>query len=121
MGESNPIRVALRSWREKRFAAAECSKLLALYQAVSSHESGHSRQDAYGEVVMAHTGCDVAQARLTLAHAAENYASWPVSRDLKFRDVVHFVIASRLLDISGKGSIQVDLKHVVSARIPSSL
>jgi len=44
-----------------------------------------------------------------------------VSRDLKFRDVVHFVVASRLLDTSESGSIQADLKPVIRARIPSSL
>lgn len=118
---SAPARV-LRAWRERRLAASCCSDLLALYKAVAATHPELSGTRLYEEVVVAHRLCDPEAARAVLRQAQQSYAIWPVERELRFRDVVHYIAVSQIL-VADRATpwAEADVKRIVDASIPNAL
>ena len=123
MAKGQPIWSALLSaWREKRFAEACCRKLLKTYTAIAAEHPHLSRSELYERVVAAHTGRETAAVAGLLQGAQESFATWPMSRDLIFRDVAHFLAMSEYLAAHEESRwLNSDLKPVVNRLIPHDL
>ena len=52
----------------------------------------------YERILSARFGLDGSDARELVEGARESYAEWPVERELKFSDVVHYLVTVRCLD-----------------------
>lgn len=87
----------LSAWREKRFTCDCCRRLLKLHAEVLAREPALAGWPLYKEIVVRHLGGDQDGAEALLQRAQESFASWPVSRALIFRDVVHYLAVSELL------------------------
>ena len=112
----------LRSWRERRFAAARCKSLRELHTSLRSTQPHLTGEALYLALLSTATGGDAGAAKELLESARESYAEWPVPRSLRLRDIVHRLI---VLEFSNrhpdKPWLQVSLKRVVDNGIPSQL
>lgn len=111
-----------RTWRERRMATRCCRKLLSLYETLVADNPHLSGNRLYEGVVAAHNCCDASAARLALKEAAQSYASWPVERDLNFRDVVHYLAVREIFVADSTVPwAQADIKRIIDASIPKDL
>ena len=76
----------------------------------------------YHAIVARQTGLDDFGVREILERAEVSFASWPIERPLKFRDVVQYIVATRCLnaDASALG-IRSRLTTIVAEEIPGEL
>ena len=71
---------------------------------------------------MARTGNDTVTADAILRIAEESFATWPVSRDLNFRDVVHYLAVSEFLASHPDSRwVHTDMRRIVQSSIPHEL
>jgi YHS domain-containing protein len=120
--EDHGLLSPLAAWRERHFAAVCCRELLKLYHTVAAQRPDLARADLYRQIVVERTDSDNTAADTILRLAEESFASWPVSRELNFRDVVHYLAVSEFLD-SHKGSrwVHADMRRIVHSVIPHDL
>ena len=112
----------LISWRERRHVARTSRAMLAQYRSIAKSNPELSHSEIYRFVVMAHTGCDLSTASKILDRAEESFAEWPVNRDLKLRDVVHYLTVTEYLDRYGKDFwLRSEINKMVSTHIPGNL
>lgn len=71
--------------------------MLKLHRVVSLAHPSAKGPELYRHIVMARVGGTLAAADAILTRAAESFATWPVERALKFRDVVHYLVVSEYL------------------------
>ena len=109
--------------RERRHAAKTSRELLKLYRRVASARPDLKKQELYQSIVMVHAGGTAAAADQVLARAAESFATWPVERALKFRDVVHYLAVSDYLASNEDGAAwtRENLGRIVALWVPASL
>jgi hypothetical protein len=109
-------------WRERRFARRVSRDLLKLYRIISASQPGLRGPDLYRKVVMAYTRADAASADTVINQAEESFAAWPVQRELKFCDVVHFIAVSEFLASHGNSPwIHANVGREVASQIPHNL
>jgi transposase len=115
-----PLFVGLR---ERRHAAKTSRELLKLYREVAAARPGLKKQELYRSIVMARAGGAAAAADEVLVRAAESFATWPVERALKFRDVVHYLAVSDYLASNDDGAAwtRENLGRVVALLVPGRL
>jgi hypothetical protein len=111
----------LLPWREQRYAVRISEELLKLYHLVVSGCSATARREIYRRVVMIRTGADADEARAILVRAEQSFASWPVNRELRFRDVVHYLAVSEYLVFGNRTSTRIDMGRLINGRIPRHL
>jgi YHS domain-containing protein len=112
----------LAALRERHSATVCCRELLKLYQSVAAEHPGQDRSALYRHVVMSRTGHDAAAADAVLRAAEESFASWPASRDLNFRDVVHYLAVSEFLAAHPESRwLHADMRRIVQSSIPREL
>jgi len=107
---------------ERWYAWRASRALLEQYQRVRSEDEQLSGRALYERVLSRHSGFTDAGAAVILDGAEQSYCSWPVSRELRFRDVVSYVIAREYLHSHNflRGT-QTDIRRVVARVIPSEL
>lgn len=66
-------------------------RMLKLYQQVRS-ESGLTGTPLYEQVIMRWSQTDIKATTAILRHAEESFCSWPAWHDLRFRNVVQYVV-----------------------------
>jgi hypothetical protein len=110
-------------WRERRFAARTSRQLLKLHRQVAAAHPGAGRQQLYRLIVMARLGATAQVADAVLTRAAESFASWPVERALRFRDVVHYLAVSDYLGTDAELAewTRENLGHVVAEFVPDTM
>ena len=109
-------------WRERRFAGRHCRVLLRLHRRVARRHPGLRGPELYRHIVAARSGADPAAAQAVLQGAEESFARWPVSRELSFRDVVHYLsVTEYFARHAGVRLMQADVKRVVDDSIPAHL
>ncbi len=112
----------LGAWRERRYVARRCRELLALLRGVQQSQPGLDGPALYRRVVALALGGDEAAVERVLRHAEENFATWPVSRPLSFRDVAHHLaVAEYFARHAGTQQMRAELKRVVDDTIPGDL
>lgn len=121
-GRSGLLRRLWRGWQERRAASHCCRRLLALYQRVAADHPELPALQHYRKVIALHPGLGGLSADEVLQRAKESFATWPEERELRFRDVVHFVAVTRLMAEDGRDrALQTDLRRVIDAVIPHHL
>jgi hypothetical protein len=68
-------------------------RLLHLYETVHREHPKHGARALYEEVVVRWSDVDVPAARAILRRAAQSFVDWDSDRDLRFRDVVIYLVA----------------------------
>jgi hypothetical protein len=68
-------------------------RLLQLYETVHREHPKHGARALYEEVVVRWSDVDVPAARAILRRAAQSFVDWDSDRDLRFRDVVIYLVA----------------------------
>ena len=77
---------------EKRYARHASAQLLDLYWQRRRVQPDLEDRALYESVVAQRLGPQEARAAEIVRRAQESFADWPVERELKFRDVVHYLI-----------------------------
>jgi YHS domain-containing protein len=109
-------------WVEEHLAAECCHELLQLLQGLLQHGPPLQGLALYRHVVVARTAAALDEADEVLRRVDQSYASWPVDRDITFRDVVRYLLAWELWHgADGQQLVQAELKRVVDAHIPHQL
>jgi len=92
-----PIRSLLWERREEKFARSISLEALDGFRRIHAALPDLTGEVLYAEVLVARFGVDEATGRQMVARARESYADWPVERDVRFSDVVHYFVAERCL------------------------
>ena len=110
------------AWRERSFASVRSREMLKLYWTVTARHPGLTGLHLYRKIVAARSSGTAVDADAILDCAEQSFTDWPVSRELKFRDVVHCIAVLEFLDTHKDAhGIQANLRPVVNAVIPSQL
>jgi len=88
---------ALRSWRECSYARRVSRHAVEVYRDIEARRPELTGVNRYKEVVARETGLDDTGVRRILAGAESSFAAWPVERELRFRDVVQYLVISKCL------------------------
>lgn len=114
----------LVAWRERRFVRACCTRLLALYRQAALAQPGLVGEPLYRQVVAASLGGDSPLVDDVIQGARVSYAHWPEERELRFRDVVHYLAVSGYCRAQGRGGkawLRSNIVGVIDAEIPAEL
>ena len=110
------------AWRERRFVAARCHEILALYWRVAQRHPLLTGPSLYREIVNSRGGIAALGVDAVLSCAEQSFAQWPVTRELRFRDIVHCLTVLEFLAAhQDRNWIHADLKPVVNAIVPAEL
>jgi hypothetical protein len=112
----------LRTWRERVTARQISRESLRIYHEVEESSPQLIGVSRYREIVARQTGLDASGVSEILERAESSFASWPVARPLKFRDVVQYIVAIRCLnaDTTALG-IRSRLTTIIAEEIPGDL
>ena len=115
-------RGVLGSWRERRVARRASVESLRFYRELEAAHPGRSAASRYEAVVARRTGLDCAGVRQVLRRAEDSFASWPVERPLRLRDVVQYLVVHECLaaDPSAVGT-RSRLTTIIAEVIPRDL
>ena len=111
-----------RTWRERVTARQISRESLRIYREVEESSPELIGVTRYREIVARQTGLDEAGVNEVLERAESSFASWPVARPLRFRDVVQYIVAWQCLnaDTTALG-IRSRLTTIIAAEIPGEL
>ena len=103
------------AWRTSR-------RLLGLYYRVRAAMPSVPGRPLYEEVVARWAGIDRNAAAAALRRAERSLSGWTADRDLSFRDVAMYVIASSYMQSHpGRYGMRADVAGIVRRVIPASL
>ncbi len=96
-------------------------RMLKLYQQVRT-ECDLTGTSLYEQVIMRWSQIDIRATAAILRHAEESFCTWPASHDLRFRNVVHYVVVYEYLQ-SRKGNLgtQTRMGTTVARVVPDDL
>jgi hypothetical protein len=107
---------------EKRFAWHASRELLDSYKRIQLEEPQLTGRTLYERVVIRRSGLDVQAAVGVLRRAEESFCDWPSGRDLKFHDVVQYVVIDEYLRSHvGTVGTRTNMVKVVARIIPHDL
>ena len=110
---------ALRTWRECSYAKRASRQAVEVYREVEVRRPDLTGVSRYKEVVARQTGLDDTGVRRVLAGAESTFAAWPVERELRFRDVVQYLVLSKCLaDDPHSPAPRSRLTAIIQAEIP---
>jgi len=87
----------VRSGWRRRFAWHASYELLDLYKRIHREEPQLTGRTLYERVVIRRSGLDTKAATGVLMRAEQSFCDWPSGRDLRFRDVVQYVVVDEFL------------------------
>jgi hypothetical protein len=107
---------------EKRFASHASRELLDLYKRIQIEEPQLTGRKLYERVVIRRSGLDAQAAVDVLRRAEESFCDWPSGRDLKFHDVVQYVVIDEYLrsHVASVGT-RTNMVKVAARAIPHDL
>ncbi len=106
--------------KDNRFAKGESHKALRAYQWVHAARPDLQGRDLYEEIV---ANCVVNHretARAYIRHAADSFAAWPANREVRFRDVVSYIIFDQLVVSNQRPDTRADIEAVVASIVPAN-
>src|ERR1700751_3073262 len=77
---------------ERRYAERASAQLLELYRRARHEHPELLRRALYRNIVAQRLGPEARRADELVRRAEQSFADWPADRELKFRDVVHYLI-----------------------------
>jgi len=103
------------AWRMSRQMLACCKRLLATQPALNG-------RPLYAAVLAKQLGLESDRIAQVLAGAEDSFCKWPVERDLRFRDVVHyFVTEDYLRSYPASIGISINVGQLIARAIPKEL
>jgi hypothetical protein len=112
----------VRMWRERATARQISRESLRIYREVEQSYPQLTGVTRYREIVARQTGLDDPSVGDILERAEISFASWPVVRPLKFRDVVQYLVASQCLSAdTATPGIRSRLTTIIAREIPGEL
>jgi hypothetical protein len=112
---------ALRTWRECSYAKRASRRAVQVYREVELTKPELSGLTRYKEVVSRQTGLDDTAVRRILAGAESSFAAWPVERELRFRDVVQYLVISKCLaDEPNALGTRTRLTAIIESEVPEN-
>ena len=107
---------------EKWFAWRASREMLDSYKRARAEEPQVSGKALYERIVVRRSGLDAKAARGILLRAEESFCDWPAGRELRFRDVVLYVIIDEYLRSHvGDLGTQTNMGKIVARVIPKDL
>jgi hypothetical protein len=112
-----------QAWHERRYVGRRCRELLALCQSLRQQHPEMTGIGLYRRIVEHAVGGNAETVDRVLQQAEENFATWPVSRPLSLRDVVHHLaVLEYFKKHAGTQQMRADdLKRLVDETIPGDL
>ena len=96
-------------------------RMLELYQQVRS-ESGLTGISLYEQIIMRRSRIDIRATNTILRHAEASFCSWPSWHDLRYRDVVQYVVICDYLGSREEGvGTQTRMATTVARIVPQEL
>ncbi len=112
----------LRTWRERVTARQISRESLRIYREVEEALPELAGVTRYREIVARQTGLDGAGVDEVLERAENSFATWPVERPLRFRDVVQYIVAWQCLNAGTTAlGVRSRLTAIIAAEIPGEL
>jgi hypothetical protein len=102
------------AWRASR-------ELLGLYKRIHREEPQLIGSRLYERIVTRRSGLDVNAAVGVLRHAEQSFCEWPSERDLKFRDLVLYIVIEEYMRSHVAIGTYTHLEKVVARVIPQDL
>jgi hypothetical protein len=119
-----PTRLPRPAWivAEKWYAWRTTHEMLGWYQRVRGEQPQLTGRTLYQQVIVRRSGLDDEAARGVLRRAHQRFCEWPFERELRFRDVVHYVVIDEYLrsHLNNLGT-HTDMGKVVARLIPHDL
>ena len=111
----------LQPWADRRFARAESRRALSLYGQVHQERPDLQGHALYEEIVRRWPSASAECAVQVVRRAQDSFAAWPAARDVRFRDVVTYVVIDQLIVDGHRTSTSLDIEGVVSKVIPRGM
>ena len=107
---------------ERKYATRASAELLDLYWQQRRSQPDLNGHALYEKVVAQRLGSESGRAGEIVKRAQESIADWPVERDLRFRDVVHYLIFDEYMR-SGKAreGTKTNMGAAVAKIIPEEI
>ncbi len=115
------LRELAQSIADRRYARAESRRALRLHAQVRRERPDLAGRALYCEIIARCLGGEPDRARAYVRHAEDSFAAWPVSRAVRFRDVVAYVIIEERVIAARRASARADIAAVVASLIPTAL
>jgi len=111
------VRLLAEGW----FAWQVSHELLDSYKRMHREEPELTGKTLYERIVIRRTSLDVHAAAGVLRRAEQSFCEWPSERDLKFRDVVRYIVIQDYMKSHTAIGTYTNLEKVVAYVIPDDL
>ena len=109
-------------WQQRRAARLVSRDVLRHFRELQQEGAVLESEQTYALAVARHARASDEEATAVLAAAQESFATWPVERPLRLRDVVQYLVLSQcLLEHGGESGVCAQLTGIVAEEIPGNL
>jgi hypothetical protein len=107
---------------ERRYAKQASTQLLTLYRRERRDHPEVSSRELYQSIVAQRLGPQAGRAAEIVRRAEESFTDWPVARELKFRDVVHYLIFEEYTRVGAvREGTKTNMGLVIARVIPGDI
>jgi hypothetical protein len=107
---------------ERRYAKVASSQLLELYRQERRGRPELNRRALYQSIVAQRLGPQSGRSGEIVRRAEESFTDWPSDRELKFRDVVHYLIFDEYVHLANaREGTRTNMGVVVGRIIPDDI
>ena len=109
-------------WQQRRAARLVSRDVLRHFRDLQQEGTVLDPGQSYALAVARHASSSDEDATAVLTAAQESFATWPVERPLRLRDVVQYLVVSQcLLEHGGQSGVCAQLTGIVAEEIPGNL
>jgi hypothetical protein len=120
-GFSAWIRLGLDAMAERRFARRRGRELLQFYERIHGSQPQASGEVLYAKVVIL-AGYNPKEAQSVILRATQSFCEWPTERQLRFRDVVRYLVVTEYLrSHAGSDGTHTNMENAAMRVIPEKL
>jgi hypothetical protein len=110
------------AWRQLRYARKAARRALARYQGLRTARPELAGRSLYEAFVCDRNAIEPSAARVILQRAEASFATWPTDRDLKFMDVLKYLVISEyLVSHPKRGGTSINMARIIEQVIPREL
>ncbi len=110
------------AWRELRYSKKAARQALDRYQGLRSERPELTGRALYEVFVCDRNALEASAARVILQRAEASFATWPTDRDLKFMDVLKYLVISEyLISHPKRGGTSINMARIIEQVIPREL
>jgi hypothetical protein len=117
----HPLRFTA-AWRELRYSRKAARLALDRYQGLQAERPDLTGRALYEAFVCDRNTIEASAARVILQRAEASFAMWPADRDLKFMDVLKYLVISEyLVSHPKRGGTSINMARIIEQVIPLEL